>query len=92
MIKVLKYSVICSSIVLASSGGHLLASNILDNKDSKNIESSKVGMLYADFTNNADSTNRADSINSTAINNAVSINNADSNNNGGGGVIAPKSQ
>lgn len=92
MIKVLKYSVICSSIVLASSGGHLLASNILDNKDSKNMESSKVGMLYADFTNNADSTNRADSINSTdSTNNAVStnkadfINNADSNNNGGGG-------
>lgn len=74
MIKVLKYSVICSSIVLASSGGHLLASNILDNKDSKNIESSKVGMLYAVSINNADSTNSTDS-----------TNNADSNNNGGGG-------
>lgn len=85
MIKVLKYSVICSSIVLASSGGHLLASNILDNKDSKNIESSKVGMLYADSTNNADSINSTDSINNAiSTNKADFIKNADSNNNGGG--------
>ncbi|WP_237416439.1 TonB-dependent receptor domain-containing protein [Helicobacter saguini] len=45
MLKVLKYSVICSSLILTGGGGNLLASSTLNNKDSKNIESTKMGML-----------------------------------------------